>query len=191
LKCKGLLLAAVCAAVECTAAATAATEPPDLQAVVASMRACAAEQDDARRLACYDTQFKQSGMTPARAGRPPAAAPLAAPSAAAAPLAAAAPPPTLTPEQRFGLNPQLERKERGAAAVTTELDKLTSRIAAVSHKVRGEAVVTLENGQVWEQADADSRVVVKEGDAVSIRRGTLGSFWLSSPASAFRVRRVK
>src|SRR5262245_6706922 len=37
-------------------------------------------------------------------------------------------------------------------------DKLTAQIAAVSYKVPGHAVVTLDNGQVWEQADADARV---------------------------------
>jgi hypothetical protein len=158
------------------------------------MRACAAEQDDARRLVCYDKQFRQGALTPARTD--PATAPdaasvgsSAAPSAGSAAISAA--PPSLTPEQRFGLNAQLERKEHGTATQLSQLDKLSSRIAAVSYKLRGEAVVTLDNGQVWEQAEVDSPVTLKAGDPVSIRRGTLGSFWLSAPKSGLRVKRVR
>ena len=174
----------------------------DLQAVVTGMRACAAEQDDARRLSCYDKQFRQGALTPARADPPamPGAAPGATPNAmpGAAPAAAsvgssaaASAPPSLTPEQRFGLNAQLERKEHGTATQPSQLDKLTNRIAAVSYKLRGEAVVTLDNGQVWEQAEMDSRVQLKAGDPVSIRRGSLGSFRLSTPTAGFRVKRVR
>jgi hypothetical protein len=164
----------------------------DLQAVVTGMRACAAEQDDARRLSCYDRQFKQGALTSARAdpATPARADPSAAPGAAAAGPSAAAPP-ALTPEQRFGLNAQLERKEHGTATQPSQLDKLGSRIAAVSYKLRGEAVVTLDNGQVWEQAEVDSPVTLKAGDPVSIRRGSLGSFWLSAPKSGLRVKRVR
>ena len=155
----------------------------DLQAVVAGMRACAAEPDDARRLGCYDRQFRQGASALGRAD--PAAAPTVPPS----PAPAAAP--ILTPEQRFGLNAQLERQEHGTATQPSQLDKLTNRIAAVSYKLRGEAVVTLENGQVWEQAEMDSRVQLKAGDPVSIRRGSLGSFRLSTPTAGFRVKRVR
>lgn len=139
----------------------------DLEAVVAGMRACAAEQDGARRLACYDSQFRSMAAPPASASA------------------------TLSPEQRFGLNPRLERTPQGADSQPPELAKLTSRIAAVSYKLRGQAVVTLENGQVWEQADTDTRADLQARDSITIRRGTLGSFWLSSPKSGFRVRRVK
>jgi hypothetical protein len=163
----------------------------ELQAVVTGMRACAAEQDDARRLNCYDKQFRQGGLIPARADSaaaptnpPPAVASAGSPSPGTAP-------PALTPEQRFGLNAQLERQEHGTATEPSQLDKLSSRIAAVSYKLRGEAVVTLDNGQVWEQADTDSRVPLQPGDAVSLRRGSLGSFWLSAPKGGFRVRRVR
>jgi hypothetical protein len=166
----------------------------DLQAVVTGMRACAAEQDDARRLSCYDKQFRQGALTSSRAD--PATAPDAASSRSstapsAGPPAISAAPASLTPEQRFGLNAQLERKEHGTATQPPQLDKLRSRIAAVSYKLRGEAVVTLDNGQVWEQSDTDSRVPLQPGDAISIRRGSLGSFWLSAPKAGFRARRVR
>jgi len=130
-----------------------AAHAQDLQAVVTGMRACAAEQNDARRLVCYDKQFRQGALTPARAD--PATAPDAASSGSSAapsagPPAISAAPASLTPEQRFGLNAQLERKEHGTATQPPQLDKLSSRIAAVSYKLRGEAVVT-SNMLVMEQ----------------------------------------
>jgi hypothetical protein len=143
-----------------------------MQEVIASMRACGAEQDDARRLSCYDKQFRQSAASPRRPDSP------AAPSA-------------LSAEERFGLNPELERKEHGTAGQPAQLDKLAGHVAAVSYKLRGEAVVTLDNGQVWEQAEVGSHVTLKPGDDVRIRRAALGSFWLSTQDFGFRVRRVR
>jgi hypothetical protein len=143
-----------------------------MQDAIANMRACAAEQDDARRLSCYDKQFRQSAVSSGRAD-------------------SAVAPDALSAEERFGLTAQLERKEHGGAAQPPQLDKLSSRIAAVTYKIRGEAVITLDNGQVWEQAEVQSRVPLKPGDLISIRRGALGSFWLSTPVSGFRARRVR
>jgi hypothetical protein len=142
-----------------------------MQDAIANMRACAAEQDDARRLSCYDKEFRQSTASP---GRPDPAVPKA-----------------LSAEERFGLNAEVERREGGAAAQPPQLDKLSNRITAVTYKLRGEAVITLDNGQVWEQAEAQTHVLLKPGDQVSIRRGALGSFWLSASAGGFRARRVR
>jgi len=74
---------------------------------------------------------------------------------------------------------------------TAQLDKLRQPDRRRVYKLRGEAVVTLDNGQVWEQSDTDSRGRLQPGAAVSIRRGSLGSFWLSAPKAGFRVRRVR
>jgi hypothetical protein len=154
-----------------------ASAQDDLHDAIAGMRACAAEQDDARRLSCYDKQFRQGAVSPTRpesSGR------------RESPLE----PNALSAEERFGLTAELERKERGAAGQPAQLSKLSSRIAAVSYRLRGEAVVTLDNGQVWEQSEVQPRVPLKPGGPVSIRRGALGSFWLSASGSGFRVRRV-
>ncbi|MFL6602045.1 MAG: hypothetical protein ACJ8R9_12030 [Steroidobacteraceae bacterium] len=143
-----------------------------MQAVIANMRVCGAVQDDARRLSCYDKQFRQSERSSGQPDSPTA-------------------PNALSAEERFGLNPELERKEHGTAGQPAQLDKLAGHVAAVSYKLRGEAVVTLDNGQVWEQAEVGARVPLKPGDEVRIRRAALGSFWLSTQALGFRVRRVR
>ena len=150
-----------------------------MEDVVANMRACAAEPEDARRLSCYDKQFRQSAVPTSR------------PDPAVAPNVPAPPERVLTAEERFGLSADLARREHGTTGQPAQLDRLSGRVVAVSYRLRGEAVVTLDNGQVWEQAEVQLRVPLKPGDLVSIRRGALGSFWLSTPASGFRARRVR
>jgi hypothetical protein len=170
-----------------------------LAEVPAPLLACAAESDDARRLACFDRAVAQMGEaaeagTPARApapaGAPPASAPASAPATApaavqAAPAAAAvvaAPSPAaassrpqLSPEEEFGLRGSAEREERN------ELTGLTAKATAISTKLHGELVVTLDNGQVWAEIAPGSKIRVKPGDPVRIEAGTLRSFILIAP----------
>jgi len=134
---------------------------------LANIRQCAAESDDARRLACYDRQFRVLDVHPA--AQPTTAQPQFAPEQAPADSA--------TAEQRFGMNGQVERSNP-TRSQPPKLAKLTARITAVWHKPRGEAVVRLENGQVWEEADGENPVTLKAGDEVTIDTGVMGAYWL-------------
>ena len=177
--------------------------------------ACAAEADDKRRLACFDALA--AGL---RDRRPPAAtapasptaatapvsptaatapvsptaasaapvAPTVAPSAAAAAAAAAQPSQagTRSPEDRFGL--RVDREEQKAG----ELTELSATATAISAKLRGELVITLDNGQVWGEIAPGSKIKVKPGDAVKIEAGTLGSFILIAPnGRSSKVTRIR
>jgi hypothetical protein len=87
------------------------------------------------------------------------------------------------------MTPQMKRKQAGQPE---ELDKLSGRIATVSYKPRGEAVVSLVNGQIWEEAEAESHLPLRPGDTITIRRGVLGAFYLSSNSVlGLRVKRVR
>ena len=57
----------------------------------------------------------------------------------------------------------------------------------------GELLLTLDNGQVWQQKAGDRAMRIKVGDAVTIRRASLGSFLLTSQTAngSMRVTRVK
>jgi hypothetical protein len=91
----------------------------------------------------------------------------------------------------FGMTAQLQRKESGATA-PPGLNKLTAHIAAVSQKPPGEFIVTLDNGQVWEEAETVSHLPLRTGDSITIKRGMLGSFYMSSEqVLGLRVRRVR
>jgi hypothetical protein len=56
----------------------------------------------------------------------------------------------------------------------------------------GRFVATLDNGQVWSQTETNTRIEVRVGDSVTIRRGALGSYLLSNAAGlATRVKRLR
>jgi hypothetical protein len=70
--------------------------------------------------------------------------------------------------------------------------KLVAHVVSVTRQLRGEAVVTLDNGQVWQEAEGGSILEAKPGDTVTIYAGVLGSFAMSTPqTSSRRVKRVR
>jgi hypothetical protein len=80
-------------------------------------------------------------------------------------------------------------------AYPTEAEKKDLAISAVISSVErrrdGKFVVTLDNGQTWLQSENDSRIDVKAGDTVNVRRAALGSYLLSNrDGLATRVKRV-
>ena len=129
-----------------------------------SVVACQKETDDAKRLACYDQEVRK------HAG---------------------------TPEQRFGLRhnqspPASAGESPAEQQEKDELKTISATVTAISKRPRGESVLTLDNGQVWAQTQAGSRLRVRVGDTVSIRSAALGSYLLSSPrGGSTRVERVK
>jgi hypothetical protein len=53
----------------------------------------------------------------------------------------------------------------------------------LGHDPDGRAILSLDNGQVWEQLVADGTdLYTKPGDSVRISRGWLGSYWLEAPS---------
>ena len=146
----------------------------------AAVNACRAEADDARRLACYDRA----------AGRATSAAPSAS---SATPAAAAAAPAAVKSEDDFGRERQLAYEEdQKRAEATRAVGELQSSITGIEKRMDGLMTFTLENGQVWRQSRPDSKFSVKQGDAIRIQPGSLGSFILSGPTKkSTRVTRVK
>ena len=145
------------------------------QGLPPSLRACMAERDDARRLACFDREAAQLG-----------------PQSAATATAAATPEP-LTAEQRFGFRGEVAREaiaEKKAAV--PQLERLESTVTAVARRGSIDWIVTLENGQQWAQISTGTPYTIRVGDAVTINPGALGSFLLTGPSGrATRVRRAR
>jgi hypothetical protein len=177
------------------------------EALPGTLRACMAEQDDARRLACFDRESARltQSAAPVRAQpaaaapasvvattAPAAAAPAAAVATTAAPAAAAAG--AQSAEDKFGYRGNLARAEVDQQqAAEQQFETLTATVTALSTQPRGELVLTLDNGQVWAQKAADKPLQLKIGDQVSIRRASLGSFLLSptNGKGSMRVFRTK
>jgi hypothetical protein len=146
-----------------------------------SLRACAAIRSDVDRHTCYDREMAK--LVPGAAGAGTATA-IAVPSAAA-------PPPVLTPEQRFGLSPAQAETKVEEATKAEPLSSLEAKVSGVRPITEGRVLIDLDNGQVWRQVDTDVTVRLKPGDAVTIKRNTLGSYWLSSGKRSWRVKRIQ
>lgn len=171
------------------AAATLAVLPPvhstervDVERVIA----CADEDDDARRLACYDEAV---AFSKAPANETPAPS---APVAAAVPAAAV---PAANPEGDFGaLGSAVARQrysEQQQAKDEVEVDSITAVVTEVSAQPRGELVIALDNGQTWVQKRRERYFAVEPGDKVTINAGMLGSFRMSNGKRMTQVTRIK
>jgi hypothetical protein len=149
-----------------------------------SLRACMKEADATRRLACFD---RESAVL---AGPAASAAP-AAPAAATAGAAAAT---TQSATDKFGYKGSIARDDLDKQKAAEEASgELTAKVTAVAALPNGGMVVTLDNGQVWQQKTADRGMHIKVGDQVTIKRAVLGSFLLTSDTvnGSMRVSRVK
>jgi hypothetical protein len=154
-----------------------------------ALLACADEQDDARRLRCFDAavadlrKASKVPAVPAAAAAAPAAGVGTPKPAAAAPATSAA---TVTAEDRFGARGDIKPDKH------EEVSAITATVSSVGTKPYGELVVTLDNGQVWAEIARNSKLKLKTGDTVTIERGALGSFLLVAPGGrSSKVARVR
>jgi hypothetical protein len=128
---------------------------------------CASVRDSTERLACYDQAF----------GKP------------AEPVAPAV---AVAPKAHFGFKEMDVRRQSGQSAEPAAPTSVSAAITSLARLHDGKFVVTLDNAQVWSQSEVSSQADVKIGDAITVRRGLLGSYLLVTKAGiATRVKRVK
>jgi hypothetical protein len=148
------------------------------QELPATLQACRAERDEARRLACYDREIDRQVQPPASGAAAPVIAPVATIPAA---------------EERFGRNDALAREERRKLQKDDhDLEELHSTVAGISRRPDGALVVTLENGQVWGQKTPDPDFRLRIGEQARIKRTAMGSYFLYGKSSwSTRVTRLR
>jgi hypothetical protein len=131
---------------------------------------CRAIADSAARLACYDAL--------------PLPGPEAKSGAPGAPASAAAPGPRFKAEE-FGLEEQIITR--------TGVPQIDSRVAGKFNGWAPNRIIRLENGQVWQVSDIDSRFYDLDSPKVTITRGALGAFYFNVDGDnhTVRVRRVQ
>ncbi|NJD32642.1 MAG: hypothetical protein FIB04_12245 [Gammaproteobacteria bacterium] len=94
--------------------------------------------------------------------------------------------------REFGLSEAGKRALEPAKTAEAHPDSISGKVASVGRRAGGEAVVTLEDGQVWAEIQANPLLVVKPGEVVTIRKASLGSYMLvSAKRVATHVRRIK
>jgi hypothetical protein len=72
-----------------------------------------------------------------------------------------------------------------------EISQIDSTITRAGRNPEGGLLITLADGSVWSQTDDYQGLDPRPGKKVTVKRGALGSFWLSSPGqSGIKVKRV-
>jgi len=160
----------------------------------ASVRACAAESDATKRLACFDrevarfpaTTASQTATTVPAAAGPGAAvasgtagvsgsAGAATAVTAATPAIASNPKPAEKSQDAFGFSPEHNQPKTPS--------RLTAHVVSVAYAGKA-MVVHLDNGQVWKEVPQGTLTTrLKTDDTVTIDKGVLGAYWLRGPAA--------
>ena len=145
-------------------------------AAVAKFNECAAIQDDAQRLACFDRVTREVRANAA---------------AATAREAKSKQDHAQRERDDFGLNPVQEAKKRPEEAKAA-LKEVRSRVAAARKVGAGYYAIMLEDGAIWQTQELDPYFRPPErGDTVRVRKGMMGSFLLDvGKQASVRVRRV-
>lgn len=88
-------------------------------------------------------------------------------------------------EQDFGKTPAATGEERKSSPKS-----MTQKVSAVLQDPTGNYIITLEDGQVWQQTDG--RIKIRTGDMVTIDKGAMGGHFLqvNNEGRSIRVRRV-
>jgi hypothetical protein len=156
------------------------------------------------RLACYDEIARGvTGNAATSRPAPPAPAMPANPATAAAP----APAPRLNQAQPgFGYNGSAPSRQTTQEAFGSEniqrptpagsVDSITAAVTDYKFTPQGRFIVTLANGQVWQQIEGDvARPLLnrRHTRSVTISRGLLGSYNLSfsDQSGRFKVERTR
>jgi hypothetical protein len=153
---------------------------------------CSALPTAAERIACYDQQFPPdhpSGFPPAHARDS-----VDASSADAPPTVAEQQTPTpQTPPQPPDTHAAPADQESSFSRLFDRAEPvaLTSTIKSLERRDGRNTNFVLANDQVWQQ-DSTRALSFRVGDAVTIKNGTFGGYFLSNDAgTSTRVRRIK
>jgi hypothetical protein len=92
---------------------------------------------------------------------------------------------------QFGLTADIARRRDPVAEHKADDAVLPGKIVALRQAPGGELIFTLDNQQVWIQAEVDPRKRFAVGDVVHIEHGAMGSLWLAADkARKTRVKRI-
>jgi hypothetical protein len=90
---------------------------------------------------------------------------------------------------RFGMTADIARKREPAAVQQAKAEVLTGKISSLRQAPHGERIFTLDNRQVWIEAEARPNIQFAAGEQVHIEHGAMSSLWLV--ADKHREVRVK
>ena len=157
--------------------------------------ACRAIEDQADRLACFDTAAEALAKAQILADATEPAAVASAPTSGGDTPQQEVANITIDPVDEFG-----SEALRGKKRAEYEKDKLKSvsaEIVEIQLTRKGKVIATLDNGQKWRQLDADStRIIVSNRPkkyTATIKRGFVGSYFMriNELKKSVRARRIE
>jgi hypothetical protein len=93
---------------------------------------------------------------------------------------------------RFGMTVDIERKRDPVAVQRAKDEVLRGKISELRWAPEGELIFTLDNGQVWVQAEATPNLQFAVGEDVHIEHGSMSSLWLfADKHRKVRVKRLR
>lgn len=135
--------------------------------VPAAIEACSSLLRDSERLACYDNAVAslKSGQSATGASA----------------------------ENMFGATSETSRAAAGLKDVKREeLKQISGMVTSLRRTDGGMIILELDNGQVWRQQDSDVRLMVSQGDTVTIVRASMGTFRIADKSGRFaRFKRLR
>jgi hypothetical protein len=81
---------------------------------------------------------------------------------------------------RFGITADIKRQRDPVAVEEAKHEVLSGKIVGLRQAPRGEWIFTLDNQQVWIQAEAKASIQFAVGEAVHIEHGAMSSLWLAA-----------
>jgi hypothetical protein len=143
--------------------------------IPSSMLTCNKKLNDAERLRCYD---ELSQISKTQTIEKPIVNVTSEESLQSSPIK------ILSKIESFGLSEK--QKAKG------EVETIVALVTKIEHDLRKNLIVTLDIEQIWLQTDG-TRMLLREGDSVSLDRGALGSFFLGVEGKnrRMRVKRIK
>ena len=93
---------------------------------------------------------------------------------------------------RFGLTADIKRQRDPVAVEEAKHEVLSGKIVGLRQAPRGEWIFTLDNQQVWIEAEAKASIQFAVGEAVHIEHGAMSSLWLAADKNRkVRVKRMQ
>jgi hypothetical protein len=94
---------------------------------------------------------------------------------------------------QFGMTADIAQKRDPARKYrATQNDALPGKIVTLRQAARGEYVFTLDNEQVWIEAEPTPNIHFAVGDAVRIEHGAMSSIWLAADKGRkTRIKRIQ
>jgi hypothetical protein len=93
---------------------------------------------------------------------------------------------------RFGMTVDIERKRDPLGVKQAKETILDGRIAGLSQAPHGELTFTLDNRQVWIEAEPKPNIEFAVGENVHIEHGAMSSLWLvADQHRKVRVKRLR